>query len=296
MTGKNIKLGLLLLIPATLLLILVLFYPIGEAVRLSMMNYELISPQDHQFIFFGNFVELAQDAEFFSVLGFSFLFTGSSVFFSYCFALIVALLINSINKFKGMFRGLFLLPWVIPPAITATSWKWILNDQYGVINRVLQQLGVIGEPVSFLGSSFPARISVILISAWQSFPFIMVVLLAGMMAIPKELYEAASVSGANYFQKVRHITLPLLKHVSLVSTTLMFIWTFNNFQKIYLLTEGGPGRATFVLPILTYYTAFNRTQLGYASAMSVLMAIVMLVMAVVYLRVQSKSGYGFSGE
>ncbi|MDR2369987.1 MAG: sugar ABC transporter permease, partial [Treponema sp.] len=152
----------------------------------------------------------------------------------------------------------------------------------------LRKWGVISSPILFLADPLLARISVCFTGAWKSFPFMMIVLLSGMQGIPDELYESAAIDGAGFFRSFRYITVPMLKNVSIIATVLMFIWTFNNFENIYLLTKGGPANATFVLPILSYYTAFFRSQLGYASAISTLMLVVLLGMALIYMRILQK--------
>jgi multiple sugar transport system permease protein len=149
----------------------------------------------------------------------------------------------------------------------------------------LRRIHLINEPILFLADERLVRISVCFTGAWKSFPFMMVVLLSGMQSIPDELYESASIDGAGFFRSFWYITVPMLKSVTMISTVLMFIWTFNNFENIYLLTAGGPSYATFVLPILSYFIAFYRSQLGYASAISTVMLVVLLAMALVYMRI-----------
>lgn len=135
-----------------------------------------------------------------------------------------------------------------------------------------------------------AKVTVILFGAWKSFPFMMITLLSGLQTIPGDLYEAAEIDGANGWQRFRRITLPMLSSVSTVCVVLLFIWTFNNFENIYLLTMGGPNKATYVLSILTYYTAFTRSNLGYASAISVVMLVVLMILIGAYIRLLSRHG------
>lgn len=289
---KKKSLGYLLLIPATILILLVSIIPFLNAFRLAMMDYNVLRPGTEKFIFLDNIINvITQDSEFYGTLAFTFIYTFFVVLISYLMGLIFALLLNRDIKYKGIFRAFILAPWVVPSAVAATNWIWILNDQIGFVNNFLQNLGVINSPILFLGSKEIARYTVIATSAWKSFPFMTIVLLAGLSSISKELYEAARIDGANIWQAFRYITLPLLKNVSLICTTLMFIWTFNNFGNIYLLTQGGPSKATFTLSILTYYTAFFRGQFGYASAIAVIMLIVLLIFSIIYLRLQKERNY-----
>lgn len=289
-SSLNPVFGYKMLMPATILFLLVSIYPLLNGFRLAMMNYNLLKPKSRGFIGLGNIIKiLTSDKEFYGVLAYSFLYTFFVVLVSYILGLCFAMLLNKDIKFRGVFRALILIPWVIPSVVASTNWQWVLNDQIGIINTTLMNMGFISKPILFLALPELARITVIFTSAWKSFPFFTVVLLAGLQSIPKELYEAAQIDGANPLQAFRHVTLSMLRNVTLICTTLMFIWTFNNFENIYLLTQGGPRQSTFVLPILSYYTAFFRSNLGYASAISVVMLVVLMLLSGVYLRFQKES-------
>lgn len=289
-SSLNPVFGYKMLMPATILFLLVSIYPLLNGFRLAMMNYNLLKPKSRGFIGLGNIIKiLTSDKEFYGVLAYSFLYTFFVVLVSYILGLCFAMLLNKDIKFRGLFRALILIPWVIPSVVASTNWQWVLNDQIGIINTTLMNMGFISKPILFLALPELARITVIFTSAWKSFPFFTVVLLAGLQSIPKELYEAAQIDGANPLQAFRHVTLSMLRNVTLICTTLMFIWTFNNFENIYLLTQGGPRQSTFVLPILSYYTAFFRSNLGYASAISVVMLVVLMLLSGVYLRFQKES-------
>ena len=278
-------LGYKMIIPATVLLALIIFYPLISGIIMSFKNYNLLRPDEVRFIGLGNYFNIIfKDTEFRGVLFFSFLYTVGVVLFSYLVGLGLAMLLKRDIKFRGLFRTLVLIPWVIPPVVACTNWLWVLNDQVGIVNVVLKQLHIIKSPILFLGSETLARITVIFTGTWKSYPFMMIVILAGLQSIPKEMYEASKIDGANIFQSFIYITMPMIKSVSFICTTLMFIWTFNNFDNIYLLTKGGPLNQTFVMPILSYYTAFYRTQFGYASAIAVVMLVVLLILSLLYLR------------
>jgi multiple sugar transport system permease protein len=252
---------------------------------LGFMSYSIRRVNQARFNGLANFARvLTADPEFYGTLLFSFLYAFTVVSVSYILGMCFSLLLNRNIKFRGLFRALILIPWIIPPVVASTNWTWLLNDQLGFINQILRQWHIINSPILFLADQRLARLTVCLTGAWKSFPFMTIVLLSGMQGIPDELYESASIDGAGFFRSFLHITVPMLKNVTMISTTLMFIWTFNNFENIYLLTHGGPANATFVLPILSYYTAFFRSQLGYASAISTLMLVVLLAMALLYMR------------
>ena len=281
---NNKPLGYKMLLPATLLICLISVYPLVRGVMMSFMNYNLLKPDKIGFNGVDNYVRLfTRDKEFWGVLGFTFTYTLSVVVIAYVMGLIFAMLLNRDIKFRGLFRALILIPWIIPGAVAATTWQWVLNDQFGLVNNVLQSLHIIDKPILFLADKTITRFTVIWTGAWKSFPFMMITLLAGLQTIPDDLYEAAEIDGAGFWQRFAHVTMPMLKNVTATCTTLMFIWTFNSFDSIYLLTKGGPNNATYVLSIFTYYTAFMRSNLGYAAAISSILLLVLLVFITIYL-------------
>jgi multiple sugar transport system permease protein len=287
---KN-RLGYRLLIPATLFIGAISIYPLIRGIMLSFMSYSTRRVRNARFNGLENFINiLTNDPEFWAAFIFSIISAFVIVIVSYVMGMCFALLLNRNIKFRGFFRAMILIPWIIPPVVSATNWTWLLNDQLGFINLILRQWGFIDKPILFLADPVIARITVCFTGAWKSFPFMMIVLLSGLQSIPDELYESASIDGAGFFRSFISITIPMLKSVTAISTVLMFIWTFNNFENIYLLTRGGPLNATFVLPILSYYTAFYRTQLGYASAISTMMLVVLLFMAMQYMRALNSGG------
>ncbi len=285
---NNKPLGYRMLLPASLLILLVSIYPLLNGIYLSFQQYNLLRPNRRGFIWFSNFEKLFADTEFFSAISFTFLYTISVVVIAYVFGLILALLLNRDIRFRGLFRALILIPWIIPPVVAATNWAWLLNDQIGLVNVLLKELGIIDKSILFVANPDTARLTVIITSAWKSFPFMMITLLAGLQSIPAELYEAAEIDGASTWKSFINITMPMLNSVTIVCTTLMFIWTFNNMENIYLLTRGGPNQATFVLPILTYFTAFMRSNIGYASAMAAVLLVILLIMSLIYTKLLNR--------
>lgn len=276
----------LMLIPAALVLLLISVYPVLYGIYMSMTNKNLLRPGRNDFIFLDNFIKLAQDQEFLGSLGFTFVYTFSVVAVSYVVGLTLALLLNRKIRFGALFRTIFLLPWVIPAVVAVINWTWVLNDQVGIINITLKKLGLIEKPVLFLGDYSLVRFTVIQVSVWKQMPFMMITLLAGLQSVPAELYEAAEMDGAGFRHTLTGITLPLIKPISFISTILTFLWTFNTFENIWLLTGGGPNGYTYTLPILSYYTAFLRQNISYASAIAVVMILVLLLISLVYFRVQ----------
>ena len=254
----------LMLIPAALVLLLISVYPVLYGIYMSMTNKNLLRPGRNDFIFLDNFIKLAQDQECLGSLGFTFVDPFSVVAVSYVVGLTLALLLNRKIRFGALFRTIFLLPWVIPAVVAVINWTWVL----------------------ILGDYSLVRFTVILVSVWKQMPFMMITLLAGLQSVPAELYEAAEMDGAGFRHTLTGITLPLIKPISFISTILTFLWTFNTFENIWLLTGGGPNGYTYTLPILSYYTAFLRQNISYASAIAVVMILVLLLISLVYFRVQ----------
>lgn len=276
-------------LPVTILLLGICIYPLCRGIGMAFTNYNLLRPGKVRFTGLENIIEiLTTDAEFWHALGFSVFYALMTVFLSYVIGLVCAILMNKPIKGKGIFRALLLLPWVIPTVVAANTWIWILNSETGLINIILQNLHIIKEPILFLSDTTIVKITAVIIGGWKNFPFMMLVILAGLQSIPSEVYESAYVDGANKFKAFWYITFPLLKSVTMISTVLMTIWTFNNFDLIYLLTKGGPVDATTTISIYAYNTAFFRNDMGYASAISVVMMVCMMIMCSVYMKLLKK--------
>ena len=277
--GRDFGLGYLLLTPLVIVLFLFLAYPIVTAVSITLQDKTIGLPG--KFIWFENYRELLFDDPFFwQVVQNGFIFTFGSVATKLVVGMIMALVLNQKIKFRGLFRGIMLMPWVAPTVVTALSWRWILNLQ-GVLNLTLKDLGLILIPIPWLAQYGTAILSLIMVNAWRGFPFFGITLLAGMQAIPQELYEAAEVDGASAWQRFWHITVPSLRTVMLVVTILSIIWTFNDFAIVWLLTGGGPGNATDVFATYTYKLGFRTSRLGYGETVSVILAPVLMLIIIV---------------
>ncbi len=260
-------------------------FPLLNGISLSFQDYYILKPNKPSgFNGIQNYIKLFQDSEFHGVLLYTLIYTVSVVVLSYCFGWMIALLLNKKIRFRGLYRALVLLPWMVSSTVAGTNWMWVLNDRIGFLNQWLQKLNIVSSPILFLAVPELARMTVIFTGAWKAFPFTAIALLAAIQGISKDLYESAQIDGAGYWRSFFHITFPMVRNVSAVSTILMFIWNFNSFEAIYLLTRGGPANATFTLPILTYNTAFYRSNMGYASAIGTMILLVLLIVSLIYLR------------
>lgn len=277
--GRDFVLGYTLLIPLILILFLLLAYPIASALWITLQDKTI--GMVGRFIGLANYRELLLDDPFFwQVVRNGFIFTVGSVLLKLIVGMVMALVLNQPLLLRGLWRGLLLMPWVAPTVVTALSWRWIL-DLTGVLNLILRDLGLMKTSIPWLAQYGTALFSLILVNTWRGFPFFGISLLAGMQAIPQELYEAAEIDGASVWQRFRYVTLPSLRTVILVVTILSTIWTFNDFSIVWLLTGGGPGHATDVFATYTYKLGFVTSRLGYGQTVSVILAPVLIAIIMI---------------
>jgi multiple sugar transport system permease protein len=195
----------------------------------------------------------------------------------------LALLLDELRFARTALRIAFLTPWMVAPAIGATIWLWMLEPQFGVVNYLVQAVGIIKAPLAWLGTPSLAFASVVTVDVWRGAPFVMLLMLAGLQTIPREQYEAAGIDGANAWQRFRYVTLPNLRYLLIVASTLDVINTIRHYDTIGVMTAGGPAGATEVLPVLLYNTAFRGNRFGDAAAIGVLLMLIVLAFAVFHI-------------
>jgi multiple sugar transport system permease protein len=245
-------------------------YPFMNAVYLSFTN--TVTIQTGPFVGLRNYEILWADSFFRSAVRNTFTFTLWSVALKFVLGLSAALLIHRQKRYNELLTGAILLPWIVPSVVIALTWRGLLDPVYGGVNQFLLQLNLVEKGFPWLGSPQTAMPSVIMVNIWQGIPFMCITLLAGLKAIDKELYEAATIDGASAWRSFRHITLPGLRYVIIVAVLLSTIWTFNNFTDIYLLTGGGPVGATRVYSILAWEYAIMGLRMGVGVAAAMTMA------------------------
>jgi ABC-type sugar transport system permease subunit len=275
----------LLLLPSALLIALINIYPFATGFYYSLQNGTLL--QSGQFVGLANFVRLFTMPEFLNALRFSAIFAVFSVFGSWVVGLLLALLLNQEIPGRGFFRVALLLPWIIPSIVSIVSWRWMIGDQTGLVNVALGLFGI--KPIYFLSTGSWATFSVIIVKIWRSFPFMLLSLLAALQTINRESYEAASIDGAGSWQAFRFITLPQLMPISIVLWILMTIWSVNDFETPWLLTQGGPSNATENLSVLAYRYTFNLNNVGIGAAISFFTMLMLMIFAIFLLRRQRQS-------
>ena len=283
-------LGPVFVMPALLLLLLLVAYPFVIALYFALSNAFIGRPSE--FIGVRNFVNLWDSDVFRQTFQNAFVFTGIALAFKIVLGICLALLLNEQLWFKRMIRGAVLLPWVIPTALSTLGWWWMFNSLYSVVNWTGIALGIMTPPgPNWLGQAYYAMAAVITVNVWRGLPFFAITILAGLVAIPKELYEAAEADGANANARFWYITLPLLKPVLAVITLFSTIFTFSDFNIVYVLTKGGPINSTHLFATLSRQIGIDTGRLGEGAAISLYLFPLLAFVVWVQLRFVRKQVY-----
>jgi multiple sugar transport system permease protein len=282
-TGKDL-LPYAFLVPALLILGLTIVYPMVSNLVMSAQRVQLLKGGGAEFIGVANYAKLAGSRSFRSSLVSSLEFVGLSLPLALVLGLVLALLFNEIRKGRPMLMACLLIPWAISPVVTGYMWRWLFHDSFGLVNHLLLSLGVAGEGVPWLARSGTAMAAVVIANVWRFMPYTTIMLLAGLQGIPKNLYEAAHVDGAGIVRRFWHVTLPQLRHVLAVVFLFATIWMVNEFPLIFVMTEGGPAKATQVLPITIYQIAFEHLRLGRGAAAAMVLLAFLLIASIAFIR------------
>lgn len=282
-----------LLTPSLLLLIGVIFYPLFNTVVLSFQSLNLADPLDNMWVGLANYGKILTNPVygFWSSAAFSAIFSISATLISFVIGFAFALILNQRIRFQTLWRGLALIPWVIPYVVVAYLFFYMFNSQYGIINNLLTSLNFFGwhpipRPLAWFGGTGQlAAVATIFAAVWNKFPFFTLMLLAGLQTIQQDLLDAATVDGANAWARFRHVTIPSLRGIIVVVTTLQFIWSLNEFAIIWAMTNGGPGVATNNMIINIYRTGFINQNISIAATMGTLWLLLLLVFTFFYIRI-----------
>lgn len=267
--------------PAILIIALIVFYPLLYGFWLSTSNMSLTTFLNPKFIGFKNYLKLFSDDELISTLTRTIVWTFVNVFFHVSMGLFMALLLNRKLPGRALFRLLLIIPWAIPQYIAVLTWKGMFNLQFGLINILLGKIGV--APINWLLDPSTLFIGAIITNIWLGFPFMMMISLGGLQSIPNELYEAADIDGATDFQRIKDITLPLLKPVLAPAIVLGTVWTFNMVNVLIILSDGFGNTKSQILVTKVYQLAFNFYNYGYAAAYSVVIFLILLIFSIIYM-------------
>jgi len=276
----------LFILPAFLMLIIIMGFPLTMAVLMSL-NLVWVKKSLLGFTL-DNYIRLFKDGVFYNDLFVTLTFVLSTVIFHILLGLGVAMLLNTEIKARRFFRVAAILPWTIPDVIAGLIWRFMFEPLSGIINSVLARLHLIQSPITWLSDVRLALPSVIFAEVWRGYPFVMLLLLAGLQAIPQGLYEAAEIDGASVLKRFWYITLPNLSRIIMIAFSLDFIWECRRFGLVYNMTGGSPGHATEILSLYVYKNYFIFFNFGYAAAIAVILAVVMLGVSFPYLKASMK--------
>jgi ABC-type sugar transport system permease subunit len=277
-------LALALLAPAGVVVFGVVLWPVGRTAVLSLYDVTSSLPTAYPFVGLDNYTKVFDDPGFYDALGHTLYFTLTSTALELVLGIALALLLNSPLKARWLWRGLAVIPWALPTIVNGALWRWVFNAQYGALNALLTQLGITDDYKSWLGTPKSALNMVIIADVWKTTPLVAFFILAGLQTIPTELYESARIDGAGAVRSFRTITLPLIMPSIAVVLVLRTIEAFKVFDIIYVMTGGGPANGTRTVAVYAYQKAFINQLFGYGSALSYLIVLAILALAMLYLR------------
>jgi len=270
--------GPLFVLPALLVLAVLTVYPIAYTGVLTVTN------EQGQFVGGDNLRAVAAARVTGVAVWNTVYFVGGSIVLQVALGTLVGILLNQPFRGRAAVRAAILIPWIVPGIVAATTWAWMLHSEFGIVSYMLQAAGIIDGPVGWLTSGDTVMAALVAVNVWKLFPFVAVMVLAGLQTVPHELYESARVDGATFWGEVRHVMLPHLKPVLVSVTLLLTIWGLNGITIIYTMTRGGPANRSLTVPIQIFRQAFESFQFHEAAALSTLFFLATLVLVVVYVR------------
>lgn len=278
------SLAVFLIAPAALIILTVAVYPILDAVQLSFRHIQLQFPAlGHGFVGLQNYIDILNTRRFWDAMGVTCIFTVFTVLFETVFGIALAMILNKPTAIQGLFRSAALVPWAFTTVVSALMWKFIYDDQFGLLNGILLNLGLITQPVEWVGNVHTALGAAIVADVWKTTPFMALLVLAGLQNIPKDVYEAGRIDGTTKLQAFFQLTLPMLKPTILVALLFRTLDAFRVFDLIFVLTQGSNGTET--LSYLTYLKLFRQFDFGQGSALSVLTFLFVMGISLVYIKV-----------
>ncbi len=277
------RLAYILILPTVVFLAAFMFYPIIYVFVMSFFRTNKLSDLV-RFVGFANFVDRFQDSEFWWAALRSLIWTSIGVSAKFMLGMIIAVLLNVDYKGRKVARMAFIIPWASSVPISALLWKWVYHPAFGLLNHTLAVTGLWPNPPGWLGTPLPAFGAAMWVDIWIGIPFFAIVFLAGMQAVPRELYESAYMDGAGGVRSFFSITLSGLRELILISTLLSAIWTFNDFNVIYILTRAGPANTTNILITSVYMNAFVDLRFDWAAVQSVITFVILAIVSVIYAR------------
>jgi multiple sugar transport system permease protein len=280
---KNITFALLIILPAFVIAATIMYFPIFNAMIMSFKKV-YFGASKFKWVGFKNFKLVIQDGSFLKSFWWTFIYGVSSTALLLFVGMYFALLLNRKMPGRNLIRGLLLMPWAIPVFVNAFLWLWLLNVQFGLVNYILMLLRIIKEPLHWTGGKHISRLSVLIAYIWRVFPFNMIVYLAAFQTIDPVYYEASQIDGATKIKQFIHVTVPQIRNIITFTALLNFIWAFQEFTTIWIMTRGGPADATNTLMTQVYTQSFINRHFGEAAATGVLWVIFLIGFTIIYLR------------
>lgn len=276
----------ILVLPVVIYIMIFQLYPVIDTLVLSFTNLNLLIPSSGKFVGIANYKNLiVEDQVFHMTVWNSFLWVFGSLILQFILGLATAMLLNRRIPARGLWRSLILIPWVTPVVVMGIIWKWIYDGDFGILNYVLMQLNVLKDPVVWLGDRSLVWPSMITTSVWKGYPYMTVMMLAGLQSIPSSLYEVASIDGAGAVAKFFNVTLPSLLPVIFVTFLASVIISWTKFDLIWVLTQGGPGFDTSVMATYVYSKSFLFYQMGSGAAVATISSLIMILLLIIYYRI-----------
>jgi multiple sugar transport system permease protein len=275
--------ALFFVMPTMILVCVLVFFPIVKAFIDSLYKSSLILPQP-VFMGLGNYGKVLKSEIFWQVLWHSFVWTLVVIFFQFLLGLGSAFLLNRDFPGRNIIRGLIILPWIIPGVIAGMLWNLLYDPQLGMLNRFLYDLNIIQRYVTWLADEKLALFAVIFVAIWKGFPFSALMYMAALQGVNQELLDAATIDGAGRWGQFYYVIVPQISPVIRITLLLTAIWTFNYFEIIYIMTNGGPGNATHIFPTYIYNVSFRQFRFGLASTYAIITFVILLVFSLMYMR------------
>ncbi len=278
------KTGFLLILPSIFLIFALLVYPVTYGIWLSFFKKHSFFPEQ-RFVGFSNYIYIFTDSDFWKSVWYGTVYSVSTIVLQIIVGVFAALVVNETFRGRNFVRGVILFPYVIPTVVAIILWKWLLNNQFGLVNHLLVAAGIVDVPISWMGKDH-IMTSLIIISVWEFFPFVVLSVLARMQTNPPILYEAAKVDGATTFRRFLHVTLPQLRNVLFVVILLRSIWMSTKFDTVWLLSQGG-GAEKYIrtLPVYAYMRTFMYYQAGLGSTLAVIMFGILVGFTAIYFKI-----------
>jgi multiple sugar transport system permease protein len=284
--AKDTKLGLILMIPIIVIIFVIIGIPLVRAIYWSFTDK--IVGNDAKFIGLKNYAALLKDKVYWKSLRNTAIYTVGCIVAKLLLGLLWAVLLNQNFRGKSFFRTVLLIPWALPGMVAAMTWRWMYDSTYGIINSLLLSLGIIELPINWLSNPKIVLLSAMIVNVWRGVPFFMFSILGELQTLDTQVYEAATVDGAGVFKQFQYITIPGISNVLKVTTLLSTIWTFNDFENVWLVTGGGPLYASSVIATYTYDMAFIQNKLGKALSISVSVIPILLLLMIFFSKMKKQ--------